>query len=84
MRGAGFPRAGDEDLVALLTEREREVVLLAVDHTSRHIAQRLGLSPRTVDNDLARAYAKLGVSGRTQLRALLRGGIAGAYDQRSR
>jgi DNA-binding CsgD family transcriptional regulator len=75
--GAGFPLAGDADLVALLTGREREVVLLAVDHPSRHIAQRLGLSPRTVDNNLARAYAKLGVSGRTQLRALLHGGITG-------
>jgi DNA-binding CsgD family transcriptional regulator len=35
------------------------------------IAQRLELSVRTVDNTLARAYVKLGVSGRAELRALL-------------
>ena len=47
------------------------MLLLAVDHTSPQIAGRLGLSPRTVTNNLARAYAKLGVSGRAGLRALL-------------
>ena len=57
----------------MLTPREREVALLAVGHSSAQIAQRLGLSVRTVDNNLARAYAKLGVSGRTRLGALLNG-----------
>jgi DNA-binding CsgD family transcriptional regulator len=57
----------------LLTPREREVALLAVRYSSAEIALRLGLSVRTVDNNLARAYAKLGVSGRARLRTLLDG-----------
>jgi DNA-binding CsgD family transcriptional regulator len=55
----------------VLTAREREVVLLAADSSSREIAEKLGLSTRTVDNNLARAYAKLGISGRAELRSLL-------------
>jgi DNA-binding CsgD family transcriptional regulator len=47
------------------------VALLAVGHSSAEIAARLGLSVRTVDNNLNRAYAKLGVSGRARLRARL-------------
>jgi hypothetical protein len=35
------------------------------------VAEKLGLSTRTVDNNLARAYTKLGISGRAELRALL-------------
>ena len=54
-----------------LTPREREVALLAATSSSREIAHRLRLSVRTVDNYLGRAYAKLAVSGRAELRALL-------------
>jgi DNA-binding CsgD family transcriptional regulator len=38
---------------------------------SREIAARLGLSVRTVDNYLGRAYTKLGVTSRAELAALL-------------
>jgi DNA-binding CsgD family transcriptional regulator len=68
--GAPTPSSG---VTELLTPGEREVVLLAVGHSSAEIAARLGLSVRTVDNNLNRAYAKLGVSGRARLRALLGG-----------
>ncbi|HYW23939.1 MAG TPA: AAA family ATPase [Terriglobales bacterium] len=54
-----------------LTRREREVALLAVAHSSREVARRLGLSVRTVDNYLGRAFSKLAVSSRAELRALL-------------
>jgi DNA-binding CsgD family transcriptional regulator/tetratricopeptide (TPR) repeat protein len=51
-----------------LTNREREVALLAASGlTSRAIAERLFLSARTVDNHLARIYAKVGVSSRAEL-----------------
>jgi DNA-binding CsgD family transcriptional regulator len=51
-----------------LTAREREIAGLAVDGLpSRVIAERLFVSVRTVDNHLARIYAKLGVRGRTEL-----------------
>jgi DNA-binding CsgD family transcriptional regulator len=54
-----------------LTPREREVAdLAAANASSREIAERLGISSRTVDNLLGRVYSKLGVSGRQELRAL--------------
>jgi len=59
------------ELTGALTAREREVVLLAADHTSAEIAQKLSLALPTVNNNLARAYTKLGITGRAQLRTLL-------------
>jgi DNA-binding CsgD family transcriptional regulator len=56
-----------------LTNREREIALLAAGGVaSKEIAERLFLSSRTVDNHLMRVYAKLGVSGRTELGVALR------------
>jgi DNA-binding CsgD family transcriptional regulator len=60
------------DLTTVLTPREREVLLMAAEHTSKQIAQRLGLAVPTVNNTLARAYTKLGIAGRAELRPLLR------------
>lgn len=55
-----------------LTAREREIAVLAArGRASKEIASALYLSPRTVDNHLQRVYAKLGVSGREGLAALL-------------
>jgi DNA-binding CsgD family transcriptional regulator len=63
--------AGDE-VVALLTDREREVVELAARGlTNREIADRLFVSVRTVNTHLYRSYAKLGVNDRSQLAPLL-------------
>jgi DNA-binding CsgD family transcriptional regulator len=60
------------DPLAGLTRREREVArLAAAGRSGREIARTLHLSARTVDNHLGRAYAKLGVSGRPALAALL-------------
>jgi DNA-binding CsgD family transcriptional regulator len=71
-QGARTPRLGANELSSTLTRREREVAILAAAGTSsREIAARLDLSVRTVDNYLGRAYAKLGVSSRTELAALL-------------
>ncbi|GLZ77385.1 LuxR family transcriptional regulator [Actinorhabdospora filicis] len=55
---------------AVLSRREREIALLAVKLRSKEIAAELGLSVNTVHNNLARAYVKLGVSGRDELRRL--------------
>jgi DNA-binding CsgD family transcriptional regulator len=55
-----------------LTDREREITLAAVrGESARAIAQRLYLAERTVENHLHRAYRKLAVTGRTELREVL-------------
>lgn len=57
-----------------LTAREHEVaVLAATGYTSREIAERLVVSTRTVESHLYRAFAKLGVSDRGELSAVLGG-----------
>lgn len=54
--------------ISPLTRREREVALLAAQGlASRSIGERLFLSPRTVENHLARAYDKLGIRSRAEL-----------------
>ncbi len=71
-QGAHTPGLGQGALTSTLTPREREVATLAATHaSSRDIAARLGLSVRTVDNYLGRAYAKLGITGRAELAAML-------------
>ena len=69
--GARTPQLGPYDLSPVLTPREREVALLATTLSSQQIAAKLALSVRTVNNHLGRAYAKLGISSRRQLAALL-------------
>jgi DNA-binding NarL/FixJ family response regulator len=65
----------------LLTPREREVADLAcMGLTSATIAQRLVLSTRTVETYVQRAYAKLGVTSRPELRSVL--GFAPADGER--
>jgi DNA-binding CsgD family transcriptional regulator len=57
---------------AALSPREREIATLAAaGQPSKVIAQRLGLSVRTVSNHLQNAYLKLGISGRDDLAAAL-------------
>ncbi|MFI6323623.1 LuxR C-terminal-related transcriptional regulator [Nonomuraea sp. NPDC050556] len=57
---------------ASLTPRELQVAkLIAAGLSGRAVANRLGLSLRTVNNHLGRVYAKLGVSGRHSLSQIL-------------
>ncbi|RSS81013.1 AAA family ATPase [Streptomyces sp. WAC06614] len=57
-----------------LTPQEREVVrLAAAGHSNREIATQLFLSPRTVGHHLYRAFPKLGVTARDQLRTAIEG-----------
>jgi RNA polymerase sigma factor (sigma-70 family) len=59
-------------VLAELTEREREVVLLAAEGLSnREIGARLYLSEGTVRNYLSTAFGKLGVARRAQLAPLV-------------
>ncbi|MGH4025381.1 MAG: helix-turn-helix transcriptional regulator, partial [Pseudonocardiaceae bacterium] len=55
-----------------LTVREREIARLAAEGWSnQEIAERMVISTRTVGNHLYHVYAKLGISGRSALAALL-------------
>lgn len=68
LRSATHLRQSIDDL----TDRERELVHAALaGATAPALAERLHLSPRTVENHLHRAYRKLGVAGRGGLRSAL-------------
>lgn len=70
---ARTPLLADNEIGIRLTPREWQIAQLAARHTSPQIARRLSLATATVNNTLARAYTKLGITSRTQLRALLTG-----------
>ncbi|MDL9979165.1 helix-turn-helix transcriptional regulator [Microbacterium sp. ASV49] len=66
--GARTPLLSFADASEPLTPREREVASLAAQGlSSNEIAQRLFLSPRTVNNHLQSTYTKLGIRGRHEL-----------------
>lgn len=68
---AATPGLASHPRLAELTSREREVAwLVAAGSSSKEVAQRLGVSVRTVDNLLQRVYRKLGIGGRADLRDL--------------
>ena len=72
--GARPPTLVGDAEAADLTSREREIAMLAAGGaTSRDIADRLVISVRTVDNHLANAYRKLGVTRRQDLAGVLHG-----------
>jgi DNA-binding NarL/FixJ family response regulator len=55
-----------------LSDREREIAgLAATGLVRRQIAERLVISPRTVDSHLQRIYGKLGVTNREALARVL-------------
>ncbi|WP_345074440.1 AAA family ATPase [Phytohabitans flavus] len=75
--GAATPLLRRNRFTGRLTQRERQILLLAAEHTSAQIAEQLGLALATVNNNLARAYNKLGIGSRDELRTLLAGGQPG-------
>jgi DNA-binding CsgD family transcriptional regulator len=70
---AGVRTPALADVAAVpLTPREMEIARLAADGmSSRELAERLGISVRTVDNHLGTVYAKLGVSTREELPSVI-------------
>ncbi|WP_194894312.1 helix-turn-helix transcriptional regulator [Catenulispora pinisilvae] len=71
------PRSDADALLGMLSEREREIAeLAAAGLRSREIAQRLFLSPRTVEAHLGRVYRRLGVSSRGELPRII-GNVGG-------
>jgi DNA-binding CsgD family transcriptional regulator len=70
--GARTPALTGLGQVAPLTQRQREVALLAAQGlSSKQIAERLILSIRTVDNYLQQVYRKFGITGRDDLADVL-------------
>jgi FixJ family two-component response regulator len=54
--------------IAALSAREREVMhLLAAGDSTKVIASRLGISPKTVDNHRIKVFEKMGVENAAQL-----------------
>lgn len=65
---ATLSTSNDAIHVDTLTDREREIATIAAkNHSSAAIASRLGVSVRTVEGHLQRAYQKLGVHTRAHL-----------------
>ncbi len=66
---SGFRPNAHPDATFDLTEREWTIALAAAGRErSKEIADRLGVSIRTVDNHLRNIYRKLGITGRDELR----------------
>jgi ATP/maltotriose-dependent transcriptional regulator MalT len=67
-RGARLPRTRGGDSIAGLTGRQREIAeLVAEGCTNRQVAERLFMSPRTVETHLSQIFSKLGISSRAAL-----------------
>jgi two-component system response regulator NreC len=61
-------QAPDQDAYEQLSEREREVLkLLALGHTAGQVAEKLSLSPKTVETYRARIMEKLNLHSRVDL-----------------
>jgi DNA-binding CsgD family transcriptional regulator len=71
--GARTPALVSAEAGSMLSPREREVAELALGGLgNREIAERLGVSKRTIDNQLRRVYEKLGIGSRRELSAAMR------------
>lgn len=84
LRRAGIPvpRSAAASDPAGLTARERDVLALLTGGASNaEIAQRLFLSPRTVEKHVERRLAKTGCTSRTQLAIRAVGGHGGTHQR---
>jgi DNA-binding NarL/FixJ family response regulator len=73
-------RAGHDDPTADLTPSERKVVdLIGEGMSNREIADRLGVSEKTVKNHVTAVLAKMGLQRRTQVTAWIAGRKASAW-----
>lgn len=63
-----------------ISDREREVALLAATLSNAEIARRLGVSKRTIDHHISNALRKTGAHTRVELNALVRESIVSIAD----
>jgi DNA-binding NarL/FixJ family response regulator len=70
--GAQTPALSAATVAVSLTSRQRDVARLAAQGiANRDIAERLGVSVRTIESHLEQAYRKLGARDRHELAGLL-------------
>ena len=68
-----------------LSETERRIVsLVAAGRTTTQVAERLLLSPQTVEWSLARSYRRLGVASKDELATLLAAAMQGELHDNDR
>ncbi|WP_413760872.1 ATP-binding protein [Streptomyces sp. MMBL 11-3] len=86
LRAAGARNATMRpDAFAGLTPQQQEIVrLAALGLTNREVAEKLYLSPRTVSSHLYRAFPKLGITVRSQLRDVVDTMTAGGGGEAGR
>jgi two-component system, NarL family, response regulator NreC len=67
-RGAAFAQPPGGDPLGALTDRERQIMqLLALGYSNHEIAERLTLSPRTIESHRAHVMNKLGANTRAEM-----------------
>lgn len=77
---AGGGRRTATAAMAVLTPQQAQIAGLVADGaTNREVAERLSLSPRTVDHHLRNIFSRLGVRSRTELAALLTRGAPSTH-----
>jgi DNA-binding NarL/FixJ family response regulator len=59
------------DLSSTLSYWKGQVLLMAAEHTSAQLAEQLQLALTTINKHLARAYSKVGIHGRNDLREII-------------
>ena len=68
VKGLSPHASQDSSVTEELTPREKDVLLLlARGHTNRQIAEKLNLSPRTIEGHRSSLVSKLGISSRVEL-----------------
>ena len=68
VKGLSPHASQDSTVTEELTPREKDVLLLlARGHTNRQIAEKLNLSPRTIEGHRSSLVSKLGISSRVEL-----------------
>ncbi|MFJ3582385.1 LuxR C-terminal-related transcriptional regulator [Streptomyces sp. NPDC090127] len=81
---SGAGASGDAGAVAELTPQQQRIArLVAAGATNREIADRLSLSPRTVDHHLRNVFVRLGVRSRVELSGLFTHETGGTRDARA-
>lgn len=77
--------ARKESLLETLTEREREILgLIAQGYNNRAIAEKVNITPKSVENVINRVYQKMGVEGANDIQPRVAAVLAYLRETRAR